>query len=63
MDKEKAPLIAEQNHSQSTLVLTREKEEAFIVCEVCGHANSEKAAICKMCSNYLEEMYYGKRIR
>ena len=29
-----------------------EKEEK-IVCPVCGHANSEYAALCKMCSNYL----------
>ena len=25
-----------------------------VVCEVCGHANPEYTAICKMCSNYLQ---------
>ena len=28
-------------------------KEEKIVCPVCGHANEEYAAICKMCSNYL----------
>jgi ribosomal protein L40E len=24
------------------------------ICDICGHANPETAALCKMCSNYLE---------
>lgn len=29
------------------------KKAETIVCEVCGHVNPEKTAICKNCSNYL----------
>ena len=25
-----------------------------IICDVCGHANTEDSALCKMCSNYLQ---------
>ena len=31
-----------------------EKKPEFIICDVCGHSNPEDAALCKMCSNYLE---------
>jgi hypothetical protein len=29
------------------------EKEKTKVCDVCGHVNSEKAALCEMCSNYL----------
>ena len=36
-------------------VLQYEKDkEKRIVCPMCGHANPEFTAICKMCSNYLD---------
>lgn len=33
---------------------TQEKQKT-VICEVCGYANSENVALCKMCSNYLKE--------
>ena len=63
MNKETDSGTAEKDKSLSTLLLTQAKEEKFITCEVCGYVNSEKTAICKMCSNYLEEFNNGKRTR
>ena len=31
-------------------------KEEKVICDVCGHANPEHTAICKMCSNYLKGM-------
>ena len=40
---------------QGTLVLKADApKEKFIICEVCGQANPENTAMCKMCSNYLK---------
>ena len=33
----------------------QEKKEEFIICDVCGYANSIQTAICVKCSNYLTE--------
>lgn len=30
------------------------EKEKVVLCEVCGHANTERDALCKNCSNYLE---------
>ena len=30
------------------------ESKKFKICDVCGHANPESAALCKVCSNYLE---------
>ena len=39
---------------QKTIVINMtEENKNVIICEVCGHANPENTAICKMCSNYL----------
>ena len=54
MAKENPSVVAEKQTEQSTLILTQEKKEERIICEVCGHANPHDTAICKMCSNYLE---------
>ena len=54
MIKETNVSATENTSAQSTILLTQEKEEKFIICDVCGYANSHKAAICKMCSNYLK---------
>ncbi len=54
MIKETNSPATENNPIANTLVLTQEKEEKFIICDVCGHANSQKTALCKMCSNYLK---------
>jgi len=35
------------------LVSDAKKDEVKVVCPVCGHANPEHTALCKMCSNYL----------
>ena len=40
---------------QKTVVITQQPEkEKVVVCDMCGHANPENTAICKMCSNYLK---------
>ena len=31
-----------------------EKKILYKVCDMCGYVNPETAALCKMCSNYLE---------
>ena len=42
------------SEQQAFLITQREKEQ-FIICDMCGYANPENTAICKKCSNYLEE--------
>lgn len=32
----------------------RQEKPVKVICEVCGHANPEDVAMCKMCSNYLK---------
>ncbi len=34
--------------------LTVGKQEQKVVCDVCGYENDDKAAMCKMCSNFLK---------
>lgn len=41
------------NNGCSVLVSCNNDKTEMVVCEVCGHANPEKTAICKKCSNYL----------
>ena len=63
MAKETNSAVNGQTTVDQTVLITKPEKEAFVICEVCGHANSEKTAICKMCSNYLDGGYYGKKIR
>lgn len=42
------------NDEKCTVVLKSPKEEKLIVCDVCGYANPPYTAICKKCSNYLD---------
>ena len=53
----KSAVVAPETISGAkTIVLTHDKQNSVrVVCEVCGYANPEHTAICKMCSNYLEE--------
>ena len=44
----------EQETFEKAVLIAQKEKEKFIVCEVCGYANPEKTAICKMCSNYLK---------
>ena len=44
----------EQETFEKTVIIAQKEKENLIVCEVCGYANPEKTAICKMCSNYLK---------
>lgn len=53
MSKEKNLAPEEREKIEKTVLITKEKEN-LVVCEVCGYANPEKTAICKMCSNYLK---------
>ena len=54
MARETTPASAEVRNEEKTILLTRETEKKFKICEVCGHVNSQETSICKMCSNYLE---------
>ena len=54
MEREKLIETVEKSIEQKRIVLAQEKEEKVTICEVCGYANPQKTAICKMCSNYLE---------
>ena len=42
----------EEQNSQ-IIIPCRTDEKKFQVCDMCGHANPEHAAMCEMCSNYL----------
>lgn len=44
----------EQQTTASPVIFTCKQEDEMIVCEVCGHANPKYTALCKMCSNYLD---------
>ena len=52
----KSDAIAEASTSEEKIiVVTHEKtKQIMLICDVCGYANPEHTAICKMCSNYLE---------
>ncbi len=43
----------ETNTTQTVIMPCKVDKEKKVVCEVCGYANPEHTAICKMCSNYL----------
>jgi recombinational DNA repair protein RecR len=45
--------FAAQNGQALVVPLASEKKK-YAVCDVCGHANPEEAAMCEMCSNYLK---------
>ena len=51
-EKSKCSRILVEN-GQGTVVCDCEKEK-IVLCDVCGHANTERDALCKNCSNYLE---------
>ncbi len=45
---------AKKDEKQTAVPIVEcENNEIRIVCPVCGHANPNYTAICKMCSNYL----------
>ena len=54
MSTETNSATKEQEVCEKTVLITQKEKENLVICEVCGHANPEKTAICKMCSNYLE---------
>lgn len=49
------PTDKQQTAEPTPVILTCKQEEEMIVCEVCGHANPKYTALCKMCSNYLND--------
>lgn len=49
------PTDKQQTAETTPVILTCKQEEEMIVCEVCGHANPKYTALCKMCSNYLND--------
>lgn len=40
-------------NGQVLLVPYKTENPKRIVCDMCGHVNSEDTALCEMCSNYL----------
>ncbi len=48
--------IPAKSFSKESLVfpLAVSEKPKMKICDMCGHANPESAAMCKMCSNYLE---------
>ena len=56
--KSNAKIIEEtlSNKEKVPVVYSVEKPE-FIVCEMCGHKNPEKTAICNNCSNYISKIF------
>ena len=54
MSKETNSTAQEQDVFEKTILLAQREKEKVVLCEVCGHANTEKDALCKMCSNYLK---------
>ena len=47
-------LVPSKEEKQPIIVpYSVQKSEKKIICPVCGHANPEYTAMCKMCSNYL----------
>ena len=54
MPKETNVESKEQEVPEKTLLIAQKEKEKFVICEMCGHANPENTALCKMCSNYLK---------
>ena len=54
MSKETNPTSKEQEPFDKTVLIAQKEKENYVVCDVCGYANPEETAICKMCSNYLK---------
>ena len=52
---EKNKLSEKKDANELSLVMVPKgkTEEVRIVCPVCGYANPNYTALCKMCSNYL----------
>ena len=47
--------IKEEKSATPTVVLANSQPPIKkVVCDMCGYANPEHTAICKMCSNYLK---------
>ena len=44
---------SEANGNVTFVPVPVSEKEGFIICDMCGHANPETAALCKKCSNYL----------
>lgn len=44
----------EVNQNQPIIVSNNQQPIKKVVCDMCGYANPEHTAICKMCSNYLK---------
>jgi ribosomal protein L40E len=54
MPKETNSVANEQEAFEKTVLIAHKEKDNLVICEVCGYANPEKTAICKMCSNYLK---------
>ena len=54
MSKETNSVVGEKEAFEKTVLIAQKEKERIEICEVCGYANPEKTAICKMCSNYLK---------
>ena len=54
MTKETKSTVKPQETLEKAVFFAEKEKEDLVICEVCGYANPEKTAICKMCSNYLK---------
>ena len=56
MAKDSNSTATEREITEKVILVTQQgnESEKYVVCEVCGYANPEKTAMCKMCSNYLK---------
>ena len=53
--KKAATFDAAISGEQKTVIITQDdSKKNVVICDVCGYANPENTAICKMCSNYLK---------
>ena len=39
----------------SVVLQVNNENKGFVICDMCGHSNPIDAALCVMCSNYLEK--------
>lgn len=46
--------IVEPSDAKTIVITNANEKKEVVLCDVCGHANPENTAICKMCSNYLK---------
>ena len=56
MDDSKKSSVNKQDSLTSAehiVIPVKCEQPKLIICDMCGHANPEYTAICKMCSNYL----------